>query len=170
MLIPNVNLTNKTVLVTGAAGFIGANLVKELLKTTSPIKIVGIDNLNDYYDPKIKDYRLAEISSLAKEYPESEWVFIKGNIADRALIGEVKVEDAQYMYTEVPEGYVYPTDPNVPFFQNIFPENISFGYSVKTRPANRLCTEHYSPVQEEPTVPEQPGDEEIFGPENPILE
>ena len=92
------------------------------------------------------------------------------SLADRALIGEVKVEDAQYMYTEVPEGYVYPTDPNVPFFQNIFPENISFGYSVKTRPANRLCTEHYSPVQEEPTVPEQPGDEEIFGPENPILE
>ena len=89
MLIPNVNLTNKTVLVTGAAGFIGANLVKELLKTTSPIKIVGIDNLNDYYDPKIKDYRLAEISSLAKEYPESEWVFIKGNIADRALIDRI---------------------------------------------------------------------------------
>lgn len=86
MLIPNVNLTNKTVLVTGAAGFIGANLVKELLKTVSPIRIVGIDNLNDYYDPKIKDYRLSEISALAGEYPESEWIFIKGNIADRALI------------------------------------------------------------------------------------
>ena len=86
MLIPNVNLTNKTVLVTGAAGFIGANLVKELLKTASPIRIVGIDNLNDYYDPKIKDYRLSEISALAGEYPESEWIFIKGNIADRALI------------------------------------------------------------------------------------
>ena len=89
MLIPNIDLTNKTVLVTGAAGFIGANLVKELLKTTSALRIVGIDNLNDYYDPKIKDYRLAEISALAGEYPESEWVFIKGNIADRALIDRV---------------------------------------------------------------------------------
>ena len=89
MLIPNVNLTNKTVLVTGAAGFIGANLVKELLKTASPIRIVGIDNLNDYYDPKIKDCRLSEISALAGEYPESEWIFIKGNIADRALIDSI---------------------------------------------------------------------------------
>ena len=89
MLIPNVDLTNKSVLVTGAAGFIGANLVKELLKTISPIKIVGIDNLNDYYDPKIKDYRLSEISALAGEYPESEWIFIKGNIADRALVDRV---------------------------------------------------------------------------------
>ena len=89
MLIPNINLTNKTVLVTGAAGFIGANLVTELFETSSPIKIVGIDNLNDYYDPSIKDYRLSEISSVVKDYPDSEWIFIKGNIADRALIDRV---------------------------------------------------------------------------------
>ena len=89
MLIPNINLTNKTVLVTGAAGFIGANLVMELFETSSPIKIVGIDNLNDYYDPSIKDYRLSEISSVVKDYPDSEWIFIKGNIADRALIDRV---------------------------------------------------------------------------------
>ena len=86
MLIPNVDLKNKTVLVTGAAGFIGSNLVKELLKTVSPIHIVGIDNMSDYYDVSIKDYRLQEIDNLAKKYPQSNWTFIKGNIADKALI------------------------------------------------------------------------------------
>lgn len=86
MLIPNVDLKNKTVLVTGAAGFIGSNLVKELLKTVNPIHIVGIDNMSDYYDVSIKDYRLQEIDNLAKEYPQSNWTFIKGNIADKALI------------------------------------------------------------------------------------
>ena len=89
MLIPNVSLKGKTVLVTGAAGFIGANLVKELLKTSSPLTVVGIDNLNDYYDPTIKDYRLAEIENLALEYPESKWHFIKGNIADKALVEKI---------------------------------------------------------------------------------
>ena len=58
MLIPNVDLKNKTILVTGAAGFVGANLVKELLKTVNPVQIVGIDNMSDYYDVSIKDYRL----------------------------------------------------------------------------------------------------------------
>lgn len=86
MLIPNVDLKNKTVLVTGAAGFIGSNLVKELLKTVSPVHIVGVDNMSDYYDVSIKDYRLQEIDNLAKEYSQSSWTFIKGNIADKVLI------------------------------------------------------------------------------------
>lgn len=86
MLIPNIDLKNKTVLVTGAAGFIGSNLVKELLKTVSPVHIVGVDNMSDYYDVSIKDYRLQEIDNLAKEYPQSSWTFIKGNIADKVLI------------------------------------------------------------------------------------
>ena len=64
MLIPNVDLKNKTILVTGAAGFIGSNLVKELLKTVQQIHIVGIDNISDYYDTSIKDYRLNEIDEL----------------------------------------------------------------------------------------------------------
>ena len=61
----NLNLQNKTILVTGAAGFIGSNLVLELLRTVSPVQIVGIDNMNDYYDVSIKEYRLKEIESLA---------------------------------------------------------------------------------------------------------
>ena len=56
-----ITLQNKTIFITGAAGFIGANLVLDLLRTQSPIHIIGIDNLNDYYDVSIKEWRLAEI-------------------------------------------------------------------------------------------------------------
>lgn len=86
MLTPNIDLRNKTVLVTGAAGFIGANLVSELLGTVDPIHIVGIDNMNEYYDVSIKEYRLAEIEQLAAAHPASKWEFVKGSIADKALI------------------------------------------------------------------------------------
>ena len=77
------------VLVTGAAGFIGANLVIRLLKDEPQIEILGIDSLNDYYDPAIKDYRLSRIEKTAKEHPDCKWQFIKGNIADKALIDQV---------------------------------------------------------------------------------
>jgi len=86
MLTPNVELKNKTVLVTGAAGFIGSNLVLELLRTVEPIHIVGLDNMNDYYDVSIKEYRLREIEKLAEEKGASKWTFIRGNLADRELI------------------------------------------------------------------------------------
>lgn len=89
MLTPNVDLKNKTVLVTGAAGFIGANLVTELMNTVEGIKIVGIDNMNDYYDVSIKEYRLKKIEELADKTAGVEWVFVKGNIADRALIDKL---------------------------------------------------------------------------------
>ncbi|MCF0185868.1 MAG: GDP-mannose 4,6-dehydratase [Bacteroidaceae bacterium] len=82
-------MQNKTVLITGAAGFIGSNLVLELLKTQSPIKIVGIDSMNDYYDVSIKEWRLNEIEKCVKEHPDSTWTFMKGNIADKALIDDI---------------------------------------------------------------------------------
>jgi UDP-glucuronate 4-epimerase len=66
MLTPNIDLKNKSILVTGAAGFIGANLVTELLKETDAVKIVGLDSMSDYYDVSIKEYRLAEIDKMAK--------------------------------------------------------------------------------------------------------
>ena len=88
MLMPNVELNNKTVLVTGAAGFIGSNLVLELLRTLDAVQIVGLDNMNDYYDVSIKEYRLRQIEALAAQKKESRWTFIRGSIADRALIDD----------------------------------------------------------------------------------
>ena len=89
MLTPNIDLKNKTILVTGAAGFIGSNLVTELLKTVHPVQVIGFDSVNDYYDVSIKEYRLQELDKLALEYPESTWTFIKGNLADKPLIDEL---------------------------------------------------------------------------------
>lgn len=85
----NRNLNNKTILITGTSGFIGSNLVLELLNTQSPVNIIGIDNMNDYYDVSIKEYRLQQIEKVAAAHPESTWIFIKGSIADKALIDEV---------------------------------------------------------------------------------
>lgn len=89
MWMSNINMNNKTILVTGAAGFIGSNLVMELIRTVPEIMIVGLDNMNDYYDISIKEYRLAELEKLAAEHPDCKWTFVKGNIADRALIDEL---------------------------------------------------------------------------------
>lgn len=76
----SINLDNKTVFVTGAAGFIGANLVKKISEGSPSAKVIGIDNMNDYYDVSLKTSRLDEL----KKYPS--FTFIKGNIADKALI------------------------------------------------------------------------------------
>ncbi len=86
MRVSNVDLSNKTVLVTGSAGFIGSNLVMELLRTVPGVHLVGLDNMNDYYDVSIKEYRLAEIGKLAAEHPDCTWTSVIGNLADRALI------------------------------------------------------------------------------------
>lgn len=85
MLPKNVDLTSKTILVTGAAGFIGANLVMDLLRNVSGVKVIGLDSLNDYYDVSLKEYRLAQIQALASD---ESWTFIHGNIADKQLVQE----------------------------------------------------------------------------------
>lgn len=81
----NIDLTGKTILVTGSAGFIGSNLVLELLKSESKATIIGLDNVNDYYDVSIKEWRLSEIEKAAAE-SSCSYHFIKGDLADRAVI------------------------------------------------------------------------------------
>lgn len=78
-----VNLENKTIIVTGAAGFIGSNLVKRIYKETSNVTVIGIDNMNAYYDVALKDFRLKEL----EQY--STFTFMRGNIADKELINEL---------------------------------------------------------------------------------
>lgn len=84
----NIQLSKKTIFVTGAAGFIGANLVRQLLSMDLQGTVIGIDNMNDYYDVSLKEYRLQELEKVAA-LSSSQWVFIHGNIADKALMEEI---------------------------------------------------------------------------------
>ena len=90
MLSKNVDLSGKRILVTGAAGFIGANLVCELVKRFPDCKILGVDNVNDYYDPWIKEYRLDRIAEAVCN--DDQFELVRGSIADRDLIDRVFAE------------------------------------------------------------------------------
>ena len=79
-----IDLNGKTILVTGAAGFIGSNLVKRLMNDVKGVTIVGIDNMNDYYDVSLKDYRLQQLNAMTPE--STTWQFVRGDIADKATI------------------------------------------------------------------------------------
>lgn len=90
MLNKNVDLRNSTVLVTGAAGFVGSFLTMALLRAFRGIHVVGVDNMNDYYDVSIKEYRLREIEKCASSSGNgAKWTFLRGNIADRAFLDGV---------------------------------------------------------------------------------
>lgn len=80
MLESNVSLQGKTILVTGAAGFIGASLVRRLCADEADVRVIGLDSLNDYYDVRLKEYRLRALSAC------STFTFVKGNLADKALM------------------------------------------------------------------------------------
>ena len=89
MIEQNLALKNQTVLLTGAAGFIGANLARGLLSSEDGITVVGFDNLNDYYDVGLKEYRLREIEETAKSRPDNRWVFVRGDLSDREAVERV---------------------------------------------------------------------------------
>ena len=84
----NVSLNGKTVLVTGAAGFIGSHLVKRLFHDVENIRVVGLDSITDYYDVNIKHERLKDIESLGRD-----WRFVKANLADKATIDKLFAEE-----------------------------------------------------------------------------
>ena len=87
----HIDLNNKTILVTGSPGFIGANLVLRLLKELSGGTVISFDNMNDYYDPALKEYRLKQIEQAA-EFSPVKHIFVKGSIADKALVDQVFAE------------------------------------------------------------------------------
>ena len=84
-----IDLKNKTIFVTGSTGFIGSFLVMNLLKNYSPINIVGIDNMNEYYDVSLKEWRLKEIEKLSSDNPESTYTFYKEDISDKAVVDKI---------------------------------------------------------------------------------
>ena len=88
----NVSLQGKTVLVTGAAGFIGSNLAKRLLDAVPDIRIIGLDSFNDYYDVSLKERRTEEIGSIADRIAPGRWIPVRGNLADRSLVDRIFVE------------------------------------------------------------------------------
>lgn len=84
-----INLNNKTILITGTAGFIGYNLAMELLRTLESVSIIGVDNMSDYYDVSLKEWRLTQINDLVGKCQKSKHTFIKGDISDKVLIESV---------------------------------------------------------------------------------
>lgn len=84
--MPKIDINKLIVLITGAAGFIGANLALRLLETSEDVTVVGLDNMNDYYDVSLKEYRLRQIEDVAKKNPCVTWEFVRGSIADKDLV------------------------------------------------------------------------------------
>ncbi|NQO19663.1 NAD-dependent epimerase/dehydratase family protein [Streptococcus suis] len=88
MVTPNISLTKKTVLITGSAGFIGSNLVLALLRNDEAYHIIGLDNMNDYYQVSLKQYRLEQIEQQLS-HSKSKWTFIEGDLSDKDLVTSI---------------------------------------------------------------------------------
>ncbi|MBR0060911.1 MAG: GDP-mannose 4,6-dehydratase, partial [Selenomonadaceae bacterium] len=84
----------KSILVTGAAGFVGANLTMRLISSGKFKEVIGIDNLNDYYDVSLKEYRLRQIAEVAERFPNVTWTFKRGDLADKIFIDKIFDEHA----------------------------------------------------------------------------
>ena len=102
-----INFENKTIFVTGASGFIGANLVKRILTSEPSAKVIGLDSMNDYYDVRIKEARLAEL----QQFPD--YTFVKGNLADKVLITSIFAVssthlEGQVLHRRCPQPAVHP--------------------------------------------------------------
>lgn len=134
MLQNNIALKNKTVLVTGAAGFIGSNLVLKLLKEFEGVRVIGLDNMNNYYDPKLKVERLANLSEF------SNFSFIKGSLEDKELIDSLfaKYQPAVVVNLAAQAGVRYSiTNPSAYVESNI----IGF-FNILEACRNNPCVEH----------------------------
>ncbi len=134
MLQNNITLTNKTILVTGAAGFIGSNLVLKLLKEFEGVRVIGLDNMNNYYDPKLKVERLANLSEF------SNFSFIKGSLEDKELIDSLfaKYQPAVLVNLAAQAGVRYSiTNPSAYVESNI----IGF-FNILEACRNNPCVEH----------------------------
>ena len=134
MLQNNITLTNKTILVTGAAGFIGSNLVLKLLKEFEGVRVIGLDNMNNYYDPKLKVERLANLSEF------SNFSFIKGSLEDKELIDSLfaKYQPAVVVNLAAQAGVRYSiTNPSAYVESNI----IGF-FNILEACRNNPCVEH----------------------------
>lgn len=88
-MLQNITLNNKTILLTGSAGFIGANLALKILRTIPAVTLIGIDNLNDYYDPTLKEYRLSLITTEVAKHSGSVYHFVKASIADKTTVDNI---------------------------------------------------------------------------------
>lgn len=131
-----IDLNHKTILITGAAGFIGANLILRLLSDIKDSTIIGIDNFNDYYDPALKRYRLEKIYSAQDSYASSKFRFIEGDIGDNSTVYSIFNTEApsivvnlaaqagvRYSITN-PDAYIHS---NIIGFYNILEECRSLG-------------------------------------------
>ena len=92
MFTPSLSLEGRTILITGAAGFIGANLAVQLIKNVNNIHIIGLDNMNDYYDVRLKEYRVNQLRHIAEEHKNAFWNFIHGSVSDKTCIQRIFTE------------------------------------------------------------------------------